>query len=128
MPQTPCGYKDGNVGCVKLHSQMMFGTRVAHVNAIRSQVAMYQGGEVIDEEPEVMLHMIYIYFPNYFRTVLFLNDSSSRSLITNKLAGFMALKGRNVTQYMEVAGENLEKCETKLYELELVDKLGLCTP
>ena len=54
-----------------------------------------------------MLHMIYLNFPNYIRTVLFFDDGSSRSLITHKLAGFLGLKGRHVTKYMEVAGGNL---------------------
>ena len=129
--------------CTKLHSQMLHGTKVAYVNAIGSQVvkrpmageklsshphlaigsqvAVYQGAEEIDEEPEVLLHMIYMYFPNYIRTVLFFDDGSSCSLITHKLAGFLGLKGRDVTQYMEVAGHDFEKHETKLYQLELVD-------
>ena len=47
--------------------------------AIGSQVAVYQGAEEIDEEPEVLLHMIYMYFPNYIRTVLFFDDGSSCS-------------------------------------------------
>ena len=44
-------------------------TKVAYVN---NQVAVYQGSEDIDEEPEVMLHMIYITFTNFIRTVLFI--------------------------------------------------------
>ena len=75
-----------------------------------------------------MLHMIYLYLPNCIRTVLFFDDGSSCSLITHKLAGFLGLKGRNVTQYMEVAGRDFEKHETKLYQLELIDKFGNVYP
>ena len=126
--QNPCGFKDGSSVCTKLHSQMLHGTKVAYVNAIGSQVAVYQGAEEIDEEPEVMLHMIYMNFPNYIRTVLFFDDGSSCSLITHKLAGFLGLKGRHVTQYMEVAGRDFEKHETQLYQMELVDKFGNVYP
>ena len=126
--QNPCGFRDGGVVCSKLHSQMFHGAKVAYVNHVGSQVAVYQGAEELDEEPEVMLHMIYFTFTNYIRTVLFFDDGSSCSLITHKLAGFLGLKGRHVTQYMEVAGRDFEKHETKLYQLELVDKFGNVYP
>ena len=44
---------------------MFHGARRAYVNHVGSQVAVYQGNEEIDEEPEVMLHMIYFTFTNY---------------------------------------------------------------
>ena len=47
-----------------------------------SQVAVYQGAEEVTEEPEVMLHMIYLQFPNHIRSVWFFDDGSSCSIIT----------------------------------------------
>ena len=35
-----------------------------------SQVAVYQGAEEVTEEPEVMLLMIYVQFPNHIRSVM----------------------------------------------------------
>ena len=36
-----------------------------------SQVAVYQGAEEFTEEPEVMLHMIYMQFPNHIFSLMF---------------------------------------------------------
>jgi hypothetical protein len=72
---------------------MLHGTKVAYVNNMRNKVAVYQGSNEINEEPEIMLH-IYRTFPNYIRTVLFFDDCSSCSLIAHKVAGFLGLEGR----------------------------------
>ena len=124
MQKRPCGISDGGSTCSKLHSQMLRGTKVAYVNNVRNQVAVYQGFEEIDKELEVMLHMIYMTFPNFIRTVLFFDDGYSCSLLTHKLAGFLGLKGGQVVQYMDVAGRDFERHKTKLYGLELVDNSG----
>jgi hypothetical protein len=73
---------------------MLHGTKVAYINNIRNQVAVYQVSEEIDEEPEVMLNMIYMTLPNFIRTMLFFDDLSSCILITHNLAGFLGLRGR----------------------------------
>ena len=70
-------------------------------------------------EPEVMVHMIYVQFPNHIRSVMFFDDKSSCSIITHKLAGFLGIKGRKVVWWIEVAGRDFERHETLLYELEL---------
>ena len=124
MQKRPCGISDGGSTCSKLHSQMLRGTKVAYVNNVRNQVAVYQGFEEIDKELEVMLHMIYMTFPNFIHTVLFFDDGYSCSLLTHKLAGFLGLKGGQVVQYMDVAGRDFERHKTKLYGLELVDNSG----
>ena len=53
------------------------------------QLLQYQGAEEIEVEPEVVLHMIYMRFPNQICTVMFFDDGSSCSLITHKLAWFL---------------------------------------
>ena len=47
---------------------MLHGTNVTYVNCAMGQVAVYQGAEKITEEPEVMLHMIYMKFPNHMHS------------------------------------------------------------
>ena len=65
----------------------------------------------------MLLHMIYVQFPNHIRSVMFFDNGSSCSIITHKLAGFLGIKGRKVMQWMEVASRDFERHETLLYEL-----------
>ena len=71
---------DGSNLCARLHHRMLHGTKVTYVNCARGRVAVYQGAKEVPVEAEVMLHMIYMQFPNHIRTVMFFKDGSSFSL------------------------------------------------
>ena len=56
------------------------------------------------------------------------DDRSSCSIITLELVGFLGIKGREVVQWIEVAGRDFERHETLLYELELTNNWGNIYP
>ena len=73
----------------------------------------------------VLLHMVKYVFPNHIPTVLFFDDGSTTSIITHKLAGFLGLKGKDVTQWIEVAGKEYERYDTKIYKTKIYDIYGV---
>jgi hypothetical protein len=91
------------------------------------QIAVYQGAEEVTKEPDVMLHMIYVQFPNHICSAMFFDNRSSCSIITLELAGFLGIKGRKVVQWIEVAGCDFERHKTLLYKLELTDNWATST-
>ena len=53
-----------------------------------------------------------------------MDEGSTCSLITHKLAEFLGLKGVSTVQWMEVAGKPFEPVETFKYKLLLKDRNG----
>ena len=112
----PCGIKDGNNVCQKLHGRLLHGSHVVYCNVINLQNHSQVGSTKIhdslnDDDPAddiSLVHMVKYVFPNFVPTVMFFDDGSTTSIITHKLAGFLGLKGKDVTQWIEVAGREYE--------------------
>ena len=64
-----------------------------------------------DNQP-VLLHMVPHTFLNGSKTVIFLDDGSTVTIITHSLAKSLNLKGVEVIQWLEVAGKEYEKLGT----------------
>ena len=121
-----CTVKEGSTVCGKMHHSKVHGTNVAYCNhvsiAYSSSVDIQEDAEEVSSP--ILLHMMEISFQNHINTVLFLDDGSTCSIITHKLAGWLGLKGREVEQWLEVAGKEYECFKTKLYTLRLRDRTG----
>ena len=77
-----------------------------------------------DDDNIVLRNMVKVTFPNKIATTLFLDDGSTCSVITHKLAGFLGLKGYPAIQYVEVAGKEFEEIRTKVYLVIVIDREG----
>ena len=100
-----CSVKEGGTTCGKMHHSKVHGTNVAYCNHV--SVAYNHSKENHEDAEEVsspvLLHMVEISFPNHINTVLFMDDGSTCSIITHKLAGWLGLKGKEVEQWLEVS-------------------------
>ena len=106
LDKRPCGIQDGNVTSQKLHNRMFHGCKSSYCNAVRTMMNINQEGEE-EDEPVMLLLMVKIVFPNLKPTIMFMDDGSMGSIITHKLAVFLGLKRKPVTQWIEVARKKM---------------------
>ena len=128
MTPRPCGVEENGVKCTLLHSRMLHGTRVKYVNVLQ-HLYTPPGLKKLPTWPKMndyltLLHMVKIKWSHGIVTTLFMDDGSTTSLITHRLAGFLGLVGVPTVQYMEVMGHDYEEINTLVYKLVLTDRDG----
>ena len=140
LASRPCGMREGTDQCQLQHNRAVHGTRVKYVNAFRArfpaedireaeeirEVGIKQINPIWEQKSNavVFCNMLQLVWPHKVSTTLFLDDGSTCSIITHKLAGFLGLVGTPTTEFIEVAGRDFEELETMNYKLLLKDNNG----
>ena len=114
----PCEVPDMNgEACGLKHSIWLHGSNNIQCNVVRTIQQAYN-------DPRTLLHIVKHVFPNGESTMLFMDNGSTGTFITHKLAQTLRLKRKNRTCWVETAGRDFEEMETCVYDLELNDIHG----
>ena len=113
----PARKRMGGKECQKLHHELLHGTTVSYVNTMSSKK---KSNEPITRPNQVFLHIFSHVFPNKnMSLVLFTDDGSDCSLITEAAAGYLGLRSKTQVITLQAGTKEPETKRMNVYSLDL---------